>query len=246
MKILIAEDDDLTRRGLRQLLEGEGYAVVEARDGEEALRLEAGESPDLLLLDIMMPRLDGFEVCRRIRARSRAVPILFLSAKGEEIDRVVGLELGADDFISKPFGTREVVARIRAVTRRTLASRAVDGGDDCARFRMGDLEVAPDELRAFRGELAVDLSLRDVRILRLFAANPGKVLDRNLILNCCWGVDYLPSSRTLDQHIAQLRKKIEVDPAAPTLIRTVHGAGYRYDGSAPSSPVAMRATPGRK
>ncbi len=229
MKILIAEDDDLTRRGLRELLEGEGYHVLEARDGDEALRLDAREGPDLVLLDIMMPRLDGYEVCRRLRERSRGVPILFLSAKGQEVDRVVGLELGADDFITKPFGAREVVARIRAVARRCLAGRgAAAGGGE--RFRIGDLEVAPDELRAFRGERAVDLSLRDVRILRLLAANPGRVLDRNTILNECWGVDYLPSSRSLDQHVSQLRKKVELDPASPLIIRTVHGVGYRYDG----------------
>jgi DNA-binding response OmpR family regulator len=230
LKILIAEDNDLTRRGLRQLLEGEGYAVVEARDGLEALRLDASESPDLILLDIMMPRLDGYEVCRRIRERSRPVPILFLSAKGEEVDRVVGLELGADDFVTKPFGAREVVARIRAVTRRCLAARTASGGEDRQRFAIGDLEVAPDELRAFRGDQAIDLSLRDVRLLRLFAANPGKVLDRTTILNHCWGVDYLPSSRTLDQHVSQLRKRVELYPGSPRIICTVHGVGYRYPG----------------
>ncbi len=227
MKILVAEDDELTRNGLRELLEREGYQVLAARDGEEALRLDAAESPDLVLLDIMMPRLDGYEVCRRLRARSRTVPILFLSAKGQEVDKVVGLELGADDFITKPFGTREVLARIRAVARRCLAARA---GGAAERFRLGDLEVVPDELRAFRGEETIDLSLRDVKILRLLAANPGRVLDRNTLLNECWGVDYLPSSRSLDQHISQLRKKVERDPGSPAIIRTVHGVGYRYEG----------------
>ncbi len=230
MKILVAEDDELTRKGLRELLETEGYTVVEAADGTQALALVAGESPDLICLDIMMPGLDGYEVCRQVRARGNVVPILFISAKGEEIDKVVGLELGADDFITKPFGVREVVARIRAVTRRCLAARSSANGASTAKpFAMDDLQVVPDELRAYRGEQTVDLSLRDIKLLQLFHDNPGRVLDRNLILNECWGVDYLPSSRALDQHISQLRKRIEQDARSPRIITTVHGAGYRYD-----------------
>jgi len=228
MKILVAEDDDFTRRGLRELFEGEGYGVAEAADGEAALKVFAREQPDLVCLDIMMPGLDGYEVCRRLRADNPSLPILFISAKGEEIDKVIGLELGADDFITKPFGVREVVARIRAVTRRTLAGRAARGGP-AQRFVIGDLEVVPDELRAYRGDQRIELSLRDVSLLKLFFDHPGRVLDRNLILNRCWGVDYLPSSRALDQHISQLRKRIEVDARQPGIITTVHGVGYRYD-----------------
>jgi len=230
MKILVAEDDELTRRGLRQLLDDEGYTVVEAADGEAALRLFRQEQPDVVCLDVMMPGCDGYEVCRRIRQLPSEVPILFISAKGEEIDKVVGLELGADDFITKPFGVKEVVARIRAVTRRCLAQRRPTGRKDCPEpFRLGDLEVVPDQLRAFRDREAIDLSLRDTRVLALLHANPGRVLDRTIILNECWGIDYLPSSRTLDQHISQLRKKIERDPKNPVIIATVHGIGYRWD-----------------
>ncbi|MCH8960950.1 MAG: response regulator transcription factor, partial [Bacteroidetes bacterium] len=140
----------------------------------------------------------------------------------------VGLELGADDFIVKPFGVKEVVARIRAVTRRCFALRAP--APDGEPFTLGDLEVIPTELRARRGGAVIDLSLRDLSILRLFHDRPGAVLDRNTIFNRCWGVDYFPNSRTLDQHISQLRKRIERDPRSPEIIRTVHGAGYRYDG----------------
>lgn len=229
MKILVAEDDDLTRAGLRELLENEGYTVIEAANGVAALEQVQHEAPDLVCLDIMMPQLDGFETCRRIRAQRRSLPILFISAKGEEIDKVVGLELGADDFITKPFGAREVVARIRAVTRRCLAAQAGGETDQASSFQLGDLRVEPDELRAYRGAVAIDLSLRDVKLLQLFHTNPGRVLDRNLLLNECWGIDYLPSSRVLDQHISQLRKRIELDPKEPTLITTVHGVGYRYD-----------------
>ena len=231
MKILVAEDDDFTRKGLKELFETEGYAVVEAGDGEQALAAFEREAPEIVCLDVMMPEMDGYEVCRRLRAGGNQVPILFISAKGEEIDKVVGLELGADDFITKPFGVKEVVARIRAVTRRYLAaSRSQPEEPGGSSFDMDDLVVVPDELRAYRDGQAIDLSLRDMRLLQLFHANPAKVLDRNTILNECWGVDYLPSSRTLDQHVSQLRKRIELDPKSPRIIRTVHGVGYRWEG----------------
>ena len=230
MKVLIAEDDAHTRIGLAEILEAEGYRTVLAADGQEALDLFAREVPDFVCLDIMMPVVNGYDVCRRIRRDDPTVPVIFISAKSEEIDKVIGLELGADDFITKPFGVKEVVARIRAVTRRTLATRAEEPPPES--FTMGDLEVFPAELRARRGETVIELSLREVKLLELFHANPGKVLDRNAIFNACWGIDYLPNSRTLDQHISQLRKRIEPDPANPTLIRTVHGVGYRYEGEA--------------
>ena len=228
MKVLIAEDDEHTRLGLAEILQAEGYQTLVARDGQEALRLCKREAPDFVCLDIMMPGVDGYEVCRRLRQEHPTLPIIFISAKAEEIDKVVGLELGADDFIVKPFGVKEVVARIRAVTRRAMASQSP--GLSNAPFTLGDLQVFPDELRARRGDQAIELSLRDVKLLRLFHDNLGKALDRNTILNACWGIDYLPSSRALDQHISQLRKRIEPDPQTPTLIRTVHGIGYRYDG----------------
>jgi two-component system, OmpR family, alkaline phosphatase synthesis response regulator PhoP len=227
VKVLLAEDDKFIREGLEEILLGEGYRVVSAADGELAMRLFESENPDFVCLDIMMPKLSGYEVCKRIRAARPAVPIIFISAKSEEIDKVVGLELGADDFIVKPFGVKEVVARIRAVTRRCRAAAESDPPDS---FRMGDLEVFPRELRARRGEKTIDLSLRDVKILELFHQHHGQVLDRNTIFNHCWGEDYLPNSRTLDQQISQLRKRIEVSSGQPTLIRTVHGAGYRFEG----------------
>ena len=228
MKVLIAEDNAHTRAGLSEILEAEGYRVVMARDGKEALEVFERETPDFVCLDVMMPGADGYEVCKRIRARNAAVPIIFISAKGEEADKVVGLELGADDFIVKPFGVREVVARIRAVTRRLYAAQAP--GHAPASFRMGDLEVLPAELRARRGEQVIDLSLREVRMLELLHVHRGKPLDRNTIFRRCWGLDHFPNSRTLDQQISQLRKRIELDPRSPRIIRTVHGVGYRYDG----------------
>ncbi len=228
MKVLIAEDDDNIREGLREILEEEGYRSVTARDGIETLDLFERERPDFVCLDIMMPGKDGYEVCRAIRRHNESVPIIFISAKSEEIDRVVGLELGADDFIMKPFGVREVVARIRAVTRRCMAQRPANG--TAPPFEFGDMTVYPAELRARRGAETIDLSLREVGILRLLHERRGEVVSRDAFFDACWGLDFTPNSRTLDQHISQLRKRLEPDPRHPRLIRTVHGAGYRYEG----------------
>ncbi len=225
MKILIAEDDQYIREGLQTLLSGEGYEVIPAADGGEAIDLFKAEAPDFIVLDIMMPEKDGYQMCREIRQLNKTVPVIFLSAKSEEIDRVVGLELGADDFIVKPFGTREVIARIRAITRRCLS----DDSSEPVQLQMKDLTVVPDELRAQRGEQQIELSLRDIKILRLLHDHPAKVIDRDTLFNECWGHNYLPSSRTLDQHISKLRKRIELDPKDPQIIRTIHGVGYRFE-----------------
>jgi len=225
MKVLIAEDDRFTREGLVEVLEGEGYRVVVAVDGSEAIQLFQQQSPDFVCLDIMMPGRSGYEACRAIRAQSPDVPIIFISAKAEEFDRLVGFELGADDFIVKPFSVREVVARVRAVARRCCARQP----DAPAEFQMGDLKISPAELRARRGDAVIELSPRDVRILQLLNEQAGKALDRNTIFRAGWGEDYFPNSRTLDQHVSQLRKRVESDPANPLLIKTVHGVGYRYD-----------------
>lgn len=227
MKVLIVEDDTLTRDGLAELLSGEGYDVVLAENSEVALTKFADEQPDFVCLDVMMPKMSGYEVCRHIRQQDSQIPIIFLSAKSEEIDKVVGLELGADDFIVKPFGVKEVIARIRAVTRRCLGKETSDRN---ATFSMGDLEVRPAELRAVRGEETIDLSLRDVQILQLLFERSGQAVDRQSIFQKCWGLQHVQNSRTLDQHISQLRKRIEVDAKSPVLIKTVHGVGYRFDG----------------
>ena len=226
MKILVAEDDKYTREGLIEILDGEGYKTVAAQDGKEALEVYKNELPDMACLDIMMPGMNGYDVCREIRRVDEKIPILFISAKSEEIDKVLGLELGADDFIVKPFGVKEVVARIRAVTRRYYISDKEM--QDIDSFFLEDLLVRPAELRAFRSETCIELSLRDINILRAFYLNRGKVLSRDALFNAGWGIDHLPNSRSLDQHISQLRKRIEVDPKNPSIIRTVHNAGYRY------------------
>lgn len=226
MKVLIAEDDPPMREGLTEILVREGFEVLAAADGTEALSVYETESPEFVVLDIMMPGMSGYDVCRTIRRRDARIPVIFLSAKSEEIDKVVGLELGADDYLMKPFGTRELIARIRAVARRALAHAP----NVVARFSMSDLQVEPRELRAFRGEATIELSVREVDILRAFHSHQGSTLDRDQLYDLVWGVSSYPNSRTLDQHISKLRKKIETDPKHPRIIRTVHGLGYRYDG----------------
>ncbi len=192
-----------------------------------ALELYHRENPDFICLDVMMPNMSGFDVCREIRRRGSDIPVIFISAKSEEIDKVLGLELGADDFIVKPFGVREVVARIRAITRRSLSKRS--GTEVPPTFRMGSIEVIPAELRARRDDLIIELSLRDIQILGILHEERGRVVDRHMLFQRVWGLDHIPNSRTLDQHISQLRKRIELNPKEPKIIQTVRGVGYRFD-----------------
>lgn len=228
MKVLIVEDDTNIRRGLAELLSQHGYEVVDAPDGDIGLSVFKTVRPDFVCLDIMMPGKTGYDLCRAIRLLDEEVPIVFLTAKAEEIDKVLGLELGADDYILKPFGAHEVLARIRAITRRVYREQRRTAQ---ASFALADLVIEPSELRARRNETTIELTLRELSLLELFARNPGKVLDRDVILDHAWGKDYVPNSRTLDQHISTLRKKIEIDPKEPRIIQTVHGVGYRYGGS---------------
>jgi DNA-binding response OmpR family regulator len=235
MNVLIAEDDHYIREGLQELLETEGYTVTACVNGHKALEAyqEREDAYSLIMLDIMMPELDGYSVCKQIRKHNDEVAIIFISAKSEEIDQVLGLELGADDYIFKPFGTREVIARIRAVTRRYLKQKNLKPsvpGQTQQTLIMQDLTVIPAELRACRGEQVFELSLRECAILQLLARYKGKVVSRDTLFNECWGRDYLPNSRTLDQHISRLRKIVERDHKNPALIKTVHGIGYRFDG----------------
>ncbi len=223
MTILFADDDPVTLESLAACLQPEGFRTLLARDGAEALELWRKHRPDLLCLDIMMPGIDGYEVCRRVRAEDASVPVLFISAKSEEIDVVVGLRLGADDFVRKPFGKHELIARIGAALRRTQAGKSSSGG-----FQLGPLRVLPAELRAQRDADTIDLSPREVSILKLLHERAGQVLSRDVMLDVCWGLEYMPESRTLDQHIAKLRKKIERE--SEEIIETVRGVGYRWRG----------------
>lgn len=230
LQILVAEDDPHTRAALAEVLRGEGYQVTEAADGSQAMSLFEKHAPDLVCLDVMMPRLSGYDLCRHFRSVNPRMPILFITAKAEEIDKVVGLELGADDYIVKPFGTKEVVARIRAVARRCLDLREPAGtASELADFWMADLQIMPRQLRARRGEACIELTPRELRILQLLASKPGEVIDRRELFRAAWQDTHVPNSRTLDQTISQLRKRIEHDPRNPQIIQTVYGVGYRYE-----------------
>nr|WP_321400727.1 response regulator transcription factor [uncultured Desulfobacter sp.] len=232
--ILVAEDDIHIRIGLTDTLESEGYQVIEAGDGNEALDAFEQNSPDLVLLDVMMPGKSGYDVCRAIRTKDTLVPVIMLTAKGEEIDKVVGLKLGADDYITKPFGIHELLARIDAVLRRAKRFKPHAPEDESRNtFAFAGFTVDPKRFKAESGSTYFDLSKREIELLRLFATHPGEVLDRETILTQIWGLDYGGTTRTLDQHIAMLRKKIEKHPATPTIITTVHGVGYRFESDEP-------------
>lgn len=229
-RILIAEDDANIRLGLVATLESDGYAVTAASDGAQALRLYPQGKFDLVVLDIMMPKTSGYDVCRELRAQGARVPVLFLTAKGEEIDKVVGLKLGADDYVTKPFGVHELLARIEALLRRARSGATPAVSELPPTFSLG---AATIDRRKFTAQVAgrsVALTARELKLAEIFAAHPGEVLGRDVLLNAGWGVDYFGTTRTLDQHVAQLRRKIEPAPGAPSPIATVHGVGYRYDG----------------
>jgi two-component system alkaline phosphatase synthesis response regulator PhoP len=222
--ILIIEDEPSILLGLRDKLTMEGYEVQTAEDGEEGLRLALEGDHDLILLDIMLPKLDGYEICRRIRREGVDAPIIMLTAKGQEIDKVVGLELGADDYVTKPFSPRELVARIRARLRRRKRERK-----EIAVFRFADVEVDFEGYRVLKGGAPVQLSAMEFKVLKLLIENRGKAISRNRFLDEVWGYEQYPTTRTVDFHILKLRQKLEPNPGEPEYIVTVHGIGYRFD-----------------
>lgn len=228
--ILVVEDDPSIRAGLTEAIEEDGHNVLRAATGVEGVTLFSTEAVDLVLLDIMLPELNGYDVCRKIREQNKQVPILMLSAKDEEIDKVLGLELGADDYITKPFGVRELLARIHAALRRvenvSEARGAQLGG---ATFSFGGCEVDRKRYEIRKGDKGIPITVRELRLLEVFAEKPNEVLSRDYLLNAVWGIDYFGTTRTLDQHIAQLRKKIEI-PDSHQAIVTIHGVGYKYSG----------------
>ena len=223
-RILIAEDEPGIALGLEDDLRMEGYEVETVADGMAAAR-RAREGPfDLILLDIMLPGKDGFEVCRELRRHGLRTPILMLTAKTQEAEKVMGFELGADDYVTKPFGTRELRARIRALLRRA------NGEPDPDSYRFGEVEVDFERGELRRDGKAVELTPLEFKLLAVFIRSRGRVLSRNRLLEGAWGQDTFASDRIVDNHIANLRKKIEPDPANPRYLRNVRGLGYRFDG----------------
>lgn len=226
--ILVAEDDRAIRQGLVDALESEGYGVLAEADGQKALDVFRRQPFDLVLLDVMMPGLSGYDVCRAIRQDGASVPILLLTAKGEEIDKVVGLELGADDYVTKPFGLRELLARIAAQLRRSRFAEAKAAEPPRPdEFRVGPARVSRKTYTVRLGKSVANVTAREMDLLDYFAAHPNEVLSRDDLLNHVWGAHYYGTTRTLDQHVVQLRKKIEPDPREPRTLLTVHGVGYR-------------------
>ena len=225
-RILIVEDDPSIRLGLRKSLAFDGYEVIEAADGEQGLELAFSQRPDLIVLDVMLPRINGFEVCRTIRRHDKTTPILILSAKEQEADKITGLDQGADDYITKPFSVRELVARIKAALRRTQSPDE----EAPAIFEFGNvrIDVAGQQLLV-DGE-SVEVSNREFRLLCYLIENRGRVLSRDQILNKVWGYDYEGTARTIDNFINKLRAKLEAQPTEPELIVTVRGVGYKFTG----------------
>ena len=222
-RILVVEDDPAILRGLADNLTFESYEVLTAGDGEAAYRLLREKKPDLLILDLMLPRMSGYELCRKARSEGITTPILMLTARGEEADRVLGLDLGADDYMTKPFSVRELLARVRALLRRAAGpSKALP--DD---LRVDDLVVDFRRYEARKGEKVLGMTRKEFGLLRLLAARAGEVVSREELLNEVWGYENYPSTRTVDNHVASLRSKIEEDPAQPRRLMTVHGVGYK-------------------
>ena len=224
-KVLIVEDDDAMVAALRDGFEYEGYTVTLARDGAEGLRQATADAPELIILDVMLPKMSGFDVCREIRKGGNNAPIIMLTARGQEIDKVLGLKLGADDYVTKPFGFLELMARVEAVLRRASgrSSRveAYQFGTVKADFKRGEVHK--------NGKL-MEMTSRELRLLQYFIEHRGEVVNREQLLDAVWDYDSAPLTRTVDMHIAKLRKKIEDKAAHPRFLVTVHGMGYKFNG----------------
>jgi DNA-binding response OmpR family regulator len=223
-RILIIEDDLAILRGLKDNLEYESYEVLTATDGEQGYGLMVEKKPDLVILDLMLPRMSGYEICRRARKEGNTIPILMLTARGEEVDRVLGLDLGADDYVTKPFSVPELLARIRAILRRVQQDKT---GDLPEALQFGDISIDFKCFEAHKGGKILNMSRKEFGVLRVLAARAGEVVTRDELLDSVWGYDQYPTTRTVDNHIALLRTKLEDDPAQPRHLITVHGVGYK-------------------
>jgi len=223
-RILIIEDETPMRTALTDLLAAEGHRVLAAADGESGLRRALDEKPDLILLDIMMPKLDGFTLCAELRRLGHAMPVLMLTAKGQIDDRVTGLDAGADDYLVKPFSSEELLARVRALLRRVERKSKTP-----AKLKLGEIEIDLARQTAVRGKKQIHLTAKEFSMLRLLAGAEGEPVTRERFLDVVWGYAAFPTTRTVDNHIASLRAKIEKNPDEPCWLKTVHGVGYKLD-----------------
>ena len=224
-RILIVEDEPAMVQGLRDNFEYEGYEVISAADGADGLNRAIADQPDLVVLDVMMPKMSGLDVCKQLKARKPSLPIIMLTARGQEIDKVVGLELGADDYVTKPFSIRELMARVKAVLRRASPQAAT-----AEVYRFSDVEVNVRSNEVLRSGQPVELSSKEFALLAYFVAHPAETLSRDRLLDAVWGYENYPTTRTVDAHIVHLRQKLEPNPEEPRFILTVHGSGYKFVG----------------
>jgi DNA-binding response OmpR family regulator len=225
-RILIVEDDPHILLGLEEILKSDGFEVAVCNRGDKAIEAVTKHQPSLIVLDVMLPGLSGYDVCKQLRAKKVATPILMLTAKGQEMDKVIGLDLGADDYVTKPFGLRELLARIHALLRRVGGTKAGDVTAP-ASFTIGSATIDSKTFQVKRGKSTEELTARELKLLQTFFAHPGEVLSRDRLLNEVWGYNYYGTTRTLDQVIVQLRKKLGDNGGEPKHLITVHGVGYK-------------------
>lgn len=224
-RILIIEDEPDLLRGLELNIQAEGYWVLSEKRGDSGVKRALNDHPDLVLLDVMLPGLNGFDVCRQLRREGFDAPIIILTAKAEEVDRVVGLEIGADDYVTKPFSIRELLARIRVRLRRHPHAGAAG-----SKLRFADIEVDFDKYEAHRGGRRVELTGKEFEVLRFLAQHRGEIVTRDRLLDEVWGYENYPTTRTVDNHILRLRQKLEENPSDPRHILSVYGEGYKFVG----------------
>lgn len=227
--VLIVDDERPIVDILKYNLEKDGYTTIEAYDGAQALELAISQNPDIILLDVMLPKMDGFEVCRKVREKRPSVPILMLTAREEEVDKVLGLELGADDYITKPFSVRELMARVKANLRRSNAEQPEVSNEVSSSINAGRIVINLDRYEVSRDGKVVDLTLREFELLKFLATQPDKVFTREMLLEKVWGYEYYGDVRTVDVTIRRLREKIEDDPSMPNFIVTKRGVGYCFN-----------------
>nr|WP_133580582.1 response regulator transcription factor [Aureibacillus halotolerans] len=227
-KILVVDDEPSIVTLLKYNLEQAGFEVITADDGEKALQMIAQEATALVVLDLMLPKMDGVEVCKQLRQQKNQLPILMLTAKDDEFDKVLGLELGADDYMTKPFSPREVVARVKAILRRTQAAQTEESKEQES-YVFGELEVYPDQYEAYYRKEELELTPKEFELLAYLAKNRGRVMTRDQLLSAVWNYDFVGDTRIVDVHISHLREKIEDDTKKPTYIKTIRGLGYKME-----------------
>ncbi len=229
-KILIVEDDPHILLGLEEVLKSEGFDITSCNRGDSAIDSVTKHKPALIVLDVMLPGLSGYDICKQLRAKKVTTPILMLTAKSQEIDKVVGLDLGADDYVTKPFGVRELLARIQALLRRGANAHSAEATNNNS-FQIGEAVIDPKTFQLKRRKSVEELTARELKLLQIFHSHPGEVLSRDRLLNEAWGQNYYGTTRTLDQVIVQLRKKLGDNGIEPKHLVTVHGVGYKLEAS---------------